>query len=147
MDALWAGLPLLAAPGVALASRISASILIHAGLAELVARSLADYADVACALARSRGARKPGAALRARVEALAARGEPRLPGSVPVANARAGRTPSAIFDVARWVVRWERALCSLWDAGAGGTRPMHVVRTQDSEPLAAGPGKPRPLAA
>jgi hypothetical protein len=30
--------------------------------------------------------------------------------------------------VSRWVVRWESALCSLWDAGAGTVRPMHVVQ-------------------
>lgn len=51
-DALWAGLPVLALEGRHFASRVSASLLRAVGLPELVLRSLADYRELALALAR-----------------------------------------------------------------------------------------------
>ena len=92
------------------------------------------------ALALARGRATARAVLRAKVEALAGAGraeaadgsEPRwsLGLDRPAGPPPSGRAVSAVFDVARWVVRWESALCSLWDAGAGTARPtrMHVVQ-------------------
>jgi len=50
-DALWAGLPVLTSPGEGFASRVAASLLRAADLAELVASDLDDYREIAVALA------------------------------------------------------------------------------------------------
>jgi protein O-GlcNAc transferase len=50
-DALWAGLPVLTSPGEGFASRVAASLLRAADLAELVAPNLDDYREIAVALA------------------------------------------------------------------------------------------------
>jgi protein O-GlcNAc transferase len=50
-DALWAGLPVLTSPGEGYASRVAASLLRAADLAELVASDLDDYREIAVALA------------------------------------------------------------------------------------------------
>jgi predicted O-linked N-acetylglucosamine transferase (SPINDLY family) len=50
-DALWAGVPLLTCAGEAFASRIAASLLTTAGLAELITENLADYEALALRLA------------------------------------------------------------------------------------------------
>ena len=50
-DALWAGVPVLALKGNHFASRMSASILGAIGLPQMVARSLADYEELAIKLA------------------------------------------------------------------------------------------------
>lgn len=55
-DALWTGLPLLTLPGETFASRVAASLLTAAGLAELIASSREAYEDMAIALYRDRGA-------------------------------------------------------------------------------------------
>jgi predicted O-linked N-acetylglucosamine transferase (SPINDLY family) len=69
-EALWMGVPTVAVPGEIFASRHSTSHLSNAGLADWVARDLADYQEIAvqrasdiAALARLR------AALRAKVKA------------------------------------------------------------------------------
>ena len=51
-DALWAGLPVLTAPGLSFASRVATSMLRTAGVPELVARNVAEYEAQASALAR-----------------------------------------------------------------------------------------------
>ncbi len=51
-DALWSGVPLVTCPGESFASRVAASVLRAAGLAELVVRDLAEYEALAVALAR-----------------------------------------------------------------------------------------------
>jgi protein O-GlcNAc transferase len=53
--ALWAGLPVLTQRGETFVSRVSASILLAAGLPELVTESLADYEARALELAREPG--------------------------------------------------------------------------------------------
>jgi predicted O-linked N-acetylglucosamine transferase (SPINDLY family) len=63
-DALWAGLPLLTCPGSGFPARVSASLLIAAGLPELVAPSVEAYAALALTLATEPG---PLAALRQRL--------------------------------------------------------------------------------
>ncbi|HMH27656.1 MAG TPA: tetratricopeptide repeat protein [Steroidobacteraceae bacterium] len=50
-DALWAGLPVLTSPGEGFASRVAASLLQAADLAELVASDLDDYREIAVELA------------------------------------------------------------------------------------------------
>jgi protein O-GlcNAc transferase len=50
-DALWAGLPVLTSPGEGFASRVAASLLRAADLAELVASDRDDYREIAVALA------------------------------------------------------------------------------------------------
>ena len=51
-DAPWAGLPLITCPGRSFASRVAASLLMAAGLPELITASLQDYEALALALAR-----------------------------------------------------------------------------------------------
>jgi predicted O-linked N-acetylglucosamine transferase (SPINDLY family) len=51
-DALWAGLPVLTCPGNAFPARVAASLLYAIGLPELVTSSLAEYEELALALAR-----------------------------------------------------------------------------------------------
>ncbi|GAB4476829.1 MAG: hypothetical protein OHK0044_22910 [Burkholderiaceae bacterium] len=51
-DALWAGVPVVTCPGQTFASRVAASLLHAAGLPELVAASLDEYASIALRLAR-----------------------------------------------------------------------------------------------
>jgi predicted O-linked N-acetylglucosamine transferase (SPINDLY family) len=50
-DALWLGVPVLTLPGEAFAARVAASLLMAAGLPELIASSPQDYEDRAVALA------------------------------------------------------------------------------------------------
>lgn len=52
-DALWAGLPVLTAPGDAFASRMAASLVKSAGLSELVARDLTHYKQLAIELGQN----------------------------------------------------------------------------------------------
>lgn len=77
-DALWAGVPVLTCAGEAMASRVAASLLHEAGLAELITASLDDYETLALSLARQP---ERLAALRERLRERRARG--------------------ALFDVAR----------------------------------------------
>ncbi|HEX5282215.1 MAG TPA: tetratricopeptide repeat protein [Micropepsaceae bacterium] len=51
-DAVWMGLPVVTCPGNSFQSRVAASILTAAGVAELIAPSLEDYEALALGLAR-----------------------------------------------------------------------------------------------
>ena len=51
-DMLWAGVPLVTSPRRAMTARVGASLVVAAGVPELVARSGADMADVAAKLLR-----------------------------------------------------------------------------------------------
>ena len=55
VDALWGGCPLVTCPGEALPARVAASVLLAAGLPELITRSLAEYEALALRLARDPG--------------------------------------------------------------------------------------------
>lgn len=63
-DALWAGCPLVALCGETFASRVSGSILTHAGLTDLVTHTLEHYEALACSFATDRAL---SSALRTRV--------------------------------------------------------------------------------
>ena len=52
-DALWAGLPLLTRRGGSFAGRVAASLLLAAGLPELVTQSAEDYENMALKLSHS----------------------------------------------------------------------------------------------
>jgi predicted O-linked N-acetylglucosamine transferase (SPINDLY family) len=86
-DVLWMGLPLLTCSGRAFASRMAGSLLLAAGLPELITTSLQEYEDVAVRLAS-----EPGrlSALRHRLET--------------------GRATSPLFDVPRIVTAIEDTL-------------------------------------
>lgn len=90
-DALWAGLPLLACPGRAFATRVSASLLTALGLPELIVRDLGEYERLATRLGR-----QPGE-LRLLREKLAAQ-----------------RATQPLFDTPRFVGDLEAAYDEMW---------------------------------
>ena len=53
-DALWGGCPMITIMGDTFASRVASSLLVNAGLEELIARSVAEYESLALRLARDR---------------------------------------------------------------------------------------------
>jgi predicted O-linked N-acetylglucosamine transferase (SPINDLY family) len=53
-DMLWAGVPVLTAPGRSFAARVGASLVRASGLPELVARDQRDYVEIAVRLGRDR---------------------------------------------------------------------------------------------
>jgi len=107
LDALWAGLPVLACPTPSLAGRMSASALTALGLTELIATDPDDYVERAVALARDPDAL---AALRRRLAAARREGplfdttarvrELEAAFSAMVERARSGLPPAAL-EIAR----------------------------------------------
>ena len=55
MDVLWAGTPMVTLPGETLASRVASSQLTCLGVPELIAKSYADYENIAVRLGNDRG--------------------------------------------------------------------------------------------
>ena len=106
-DALWTGLPLLTCRGHSFASRVAASLLLAAGLPELVTDTLADYENLALALARD------PARLRALRDRLAA-----------------NRRTCALFDTAATTRQIESAYVSMLERWIEGAPPasFHVPR-------------------
>jgi predicted O-linked N-acetylglucosamine transferase (SPINDLY family) len=102
-DALWAGVPLVALTGTTFASRVSASVLIAAGLPDLITTSLDDYLDLALRLAQDRGAI---AQLRSRVQDLV--------------------RASALFDTAGFARALERAFAQIAERQRAGRPPDHI---------------------
>jgi len=105
-DALWAGLPLLTCAGRTFSARMAGSLLHAAGLPELVTHTLADYEEMAVALAEDR----------ARLSALRQR---------LVEN----RDRSALFDTPRFVRDYEDLLASVV------RRPAGVPLRDEADPL------------
>jgi predicted O-linked N-acetylglucosamine transferase (SPINDLY family) len=99
-DALLAGLPVLTCSGQSFPSRVAGSLLHAAGLPELVTHSVADYEQLALALARDP----------ARLAALKARLAARQQGSV-------------LFDVDGFTRHLETAYIAMWrQSQLGGAR-------------------------
>jgi predicted O-linked N-acetylglucosamine transferase (SPINDLY family) len=102
-DALWAGVPLIALAGDTFASRVSASILTAAGLADLVTTSLADYHALALRYASDR---QLLAELKARV---------------------AGCRTSPLFDSRQFARDLERAYAAVVERSRAGLAPDHIA--------------------
>lgn len=102
-DALWAGVPVLTRAGSTFASRVAGSLLVSAGLPELVTHSAEDYERRATALANDPGALE---ALRRRAEA-----------------ARAG---SVLFDTPRLARSLEAAYQEMWARHCAGRGPAEI---------------------
>jgi protein O-GlcNAc transferase len=93
-DALWAGVPVVTAPGRQFAARVAASLVSAAGTPETICESREAYRDCALRLARDPGAR---ADLRERLIV--------------------GRQTSALFDTDRFTRNFEAALERLHTGG------------------------------
>jgi protein O-GlcNAc transferase len=103
-DALWAGLPVLTCAGETFAGRVAGSLLRAVGLPELVTASLADYENLALALAR----------------------EPQKLAELKEKLAR--NLPSApLFDTARYTRDLEAAYVRMWDLWRAGEAPQAIV--------------------
>jgi protein O-GlcNAc transferase len=106
-DALLAGLPVLTCPGESFASRVAASVLLAAGLPELVVADFAQYEARALALAREPSALR---GLRARLQA--------------------NRLTCPAFDTTRLVRNLERAYRLMWENHLSG-QPPHPLSVPD----------------
>ena len=102
-DALWAGVPLIGLAGDTFAARVSASVLAAAGLADLVATSLADYRALALRYASDR---QLLAQIKARVAAC--------------------RT-SPLFDSKRFTRDLEKAYAVVVERSRTGLAPDHIA--------------------
>ena len=99
-DALWTGLPVLTCSGDTFAGRVAGSLLTAIGLPELVTRSLAEYEQLALALARDP----------LRLTAL----RQKLQGN---------RHTSALFDLPKLTGNIEAAYSRMWQTWLSGERP------------------------
>lgn len=102
-DALWAGVPLITCQGQTFAGRVASSLLRAAGLPELITTTLAEYEDLALALATDRSRL---AALREKV-------------------AQARRV-SALFNTQAYTLHLERAYLEVWQRHCAGLAPDHI---------------------
>jgi predicted O-linked N-acetylglucosamine transferase (SPINDLY family) len=100
-DALWAGVPILTRRGSTFVGRVAASLLLNAGLPELVTESQADYEARAIMLASDAEALK---ALRGKVVAKRDKGE--------------------LFDTARFTRHMEDAYQQMWQRWLAGDAPQ-----------------------
>jgi len=107
-DALWAGLPVLTCPGETFASRVSSSILLAAGLPELIAPDFGAYEARAVELAQ-----RP-AELQAFRESLAA-----------------NRLTCPLFDTARFARNLEQGFRLVWHNHLDGKPPSHFIVDED----------------
>ena len=102
-DLLWAGVPLVGLAGGTFVSRVSASILRAAGMADFVTTSLDDYHDLALRLARD-----PAALAEAKRRATASRHTP-------------------LFDTAGFTRNLEAAYRLIVERQRAGLAPDHVT--------------------
>ncbi|HEY4076327.1 MAG TPA: tetratricopeptide repeat protein [Rhizomicrobium sp.] len=98
-DALWAGVPLLTRRGSAFAGRVATSLLLAAGLPELVTETQQDYEVLAVKLAADATALKP---LRDRLAK--------------------NRTTCALFDTAKFSRHIEAAYAQMWARWLAGEK-------------------------
>ena len=99
-DSLWAGVPVITTPGTTFASRVAGSLLTAIGLPELIAPTLADYVELAVALASDR----------VRLAVLRQR----------LAD---NRLTEPLFDTDRYVRDLERAYLHVWARHRKGLPP------------------------
>jgi protein O-GlcNAc transferase len=102
-DALWAGLPVLTLLGNQFAARASASMLMAAGLAELVTGSLAEFEAAAIKLALHPQQLNE---LRRRLNR--------------------SRTEAPLFDTTRFTRNMERAYTAMWNLFRQGEKPRPI---------------------
>lgn len=103
-DDLWTGLPVLTSLGETFAGRVAASLLIAAGLPELVAPDLDTYEAIAIELARD-------------PERLASLRQ----------KLAAGRMTCPLFHTARFTGHLETAYHTMWMRHRLGLPPEHIV--------------------
>jgi protein O-GlcNAc transferase len=96
-DALWAGLPVLTCMGKTFPGRVGASLLRALGLPELVTTSLAEYEELALALAR----------------------DPARLGAIKAKLMR-NRDTEPLFDTARFTRDLETAYTMMWERAERG---------------------------
>jgi predicted O-linked N-acetylglucosamine transferase (SPINDLY family) len=99
-DALWAGLPVLTCLGSIFRSRVAASLLHAVGLPELATGSLAEYEELALALAHD---------------------APRL--NAIKANLARNRNTAPLFDTPRFTRYLEAAYTAMWQRSREGLPP------------------------
>ncbi|MFO1266363.1 MAG: hypothetical protein U1F67_05930 [Rubrivivax sp.] len=102
-DALWAGVPVVTLYGNGYASRVAASVLNAAGLAELAFEGVADYQLAILALAR----------------------EPALLAGYR-AHLRTQRMTLPLFDSARYTGEFEALMARIWQRWTQGLPPEHL---------------------
>ena len=107
-DALWGGLPVLTCPSDSFASRVTASLLLAAGLPELIVPSFEAYERRAVHLATH------PAELKAIRDKWAGQ-----------------RTTCALFDTKRFVRNLERAYRLIWDDYSAGRAPRQLFANED----------------
>lgn len=103
-DHLWAGVPVITAPGQSFASRVAASMLTAAGVPELIAQDAARYQEKAVFLANDGGAR---AALKSRLIAA--------------------RQTAPLFDMTAMARAMEQAFLVMWERRSAP--PEHIDLT------------------
>jgi predicted O-linked N-acetylglucosamine transferase (SPINDLY family) len=99
-DALWAGLPVLTCGGETFAGRVAGSLLMAAGMPELVTASLDEYERMALALVRDP---QRLAALRRKLEQ--------------------NRDSCALFDLPKFTGNIEAAYAQMWQTWVSGWKP------------------------
>ena len=102
-DALWAGVPVVTLYGNGFASRVAASVLNAAGLAELAFEKVEDYRMAIVALAR-----EPGLLVGYRE------------------HLSAGRFELPLFDSARYAREFEALFARMWQRWVQGLAPEHL---------------------
>lgn len=105
-DILWGGCPMVTCLGGKMATRVAASLLGAAGLADLVAPDLGGYEELAVALATDK---ERYAAVRRRAEAC-----------------RAGPSRAPLWDTLRWVRNVERGYGAMWATHEAGLPPADI---------------------
>jgi predicted O-linked N-acetylglucosamine transferase (SPINDLY family) len=102
-DALWVGLPVLTTPGPTFASRVAASVLLAAGLPEMIAPSLDVYEAMALKLAR----------------------DPAALGAVKT-KLKKNRDSCALFDTLRITRNLEAAYTLMHERHQASAAPEHI---------------------
>jgi predicted O-linked N-acetylglucosamine transferase (SPINDLY family) len=138
-EGLWAGLPLLTAPGRALASRVAASLALAARSGTTVARGLDDYHDLAAALIAGQR-RLHLQTLRARI----ARGRTGG-GDVGRREGGDGEGSAGLWRVDEFTRGWEVAMKLMWEVvvSEGGVSDGEDVPPGESAGE-VGPGRGAP---